>query len=350
MALNSRENTFKVDLANFPRRPSFEQIHGFVNQTLGLLPSQVKRLQINHSLKCAHVKCADLAMAEKIVREHNGRHELEVEGCKYPVRLTIDRGCTEVKVHDLSECVSNEDIAVYLRHFGDVHEVKELSWGPSFPYQNVSSGVRVAVMTLRCHIRSFVTIQGQETLITYRNQPASCKHCTQPLHPGSTCVQNKKADKIKPDNQSTANKPAGDSSSTLKQANEANEPNIRSSYSSVVENKPTNKLSVDVATTGGKRRRNKQQQHSVQPPERVVVTNKPTTESPSPPRKKQDSNEKFFRKVEQSQRERSPDFDMSIELNEDDEDDPEPDRDDNMDAWIKWLRRSIDREKRRKQQ
>lgn len=51
------------------------------------------------------------------------------------------------------------------------------------------------------------------------------------------------------------------------------------------------------------------------------------------------------------QRERSPDFDMSsIELNEDDEDDPEPDRDDNMDAWIKWLRRSIDREKRRKQQ
>lgn len=192
MALHSRENTFKVDLSNLPRRPSYEEIHNFINQTLGIAPSQVKRLQVNHSLKCVHVKCVELATAENVVKKHDGRHDLEVEGCKYRIRLAIDKGYTEVKVHDLSESITNEDIATFLHRYGDVHDVKELSWGSNFAYQQISSGVRVAVMTLHTHIRSFVTIKGQESLITYCNQPLSCRHCAQPQHPGRKCAQNKK--------------------------------------------------------------------------------------------------------------------------------------------------------------
>lgn len=47
-------------------------------------------------------------------------------------------------------------------------------------------------MILRRHIKSFVSIQGEQTLVTYRNQPQTCRHCTNPSHPGSTCVENKK--------------------------------------------------------------------------------------------------------------------------------------------------------------
>ncbi|KAL9702239.1 hypothetical protein quinque_005757 [Culex quinquefasciatus] len=34
--LRPRENTFKVDLSVFPKRPSFEEIHSFVHDTMGL--------------------------------------------------------------------------------------------------------------------------------------------------------------------------------------------------------------------------------------------------------------------------------------------------------------------------
>lgn len=195
MAIGPRENTFKVDLSDFPKRPTYEVIHNFIHQTIGLQHQQVQRLQINHAQKCVHVKCKDLLTAEAVVKKHNGKHELDVDGCKFAVRLTLDGGYTEVKVHDLSESVTNEEIVNFLRHYGDVHEVKELLWGQNFAYNRIPSGVRVATMTLRTHIKSFVSISGEDSLITYRNQPLSCRHCTQPLHPGSTCVENKKLTK-----------------------------------------------------------------------------------------------------------------------------------------------------------
>lgn len=50
-------------------------------------------------------------------------------------------------------------------------------------------------MTLRRHIKSFITVQTEKTMISYKNQPKSCRHCTQLLHPGKKCTQNKKSAK-----------------------------------------------------------------------------------------------------------------------------------------------------------
>ena len=191
-SVRSRENTFKVDLTNFPKRPSFEELHKFVHEQVGLSIDQVLRLQMNHAQNCAHVKCCDLKTAQDAVEHHNERHVMEVNKSKIKVRLMMDDGGVEVKIHDLSENVRSEDIAAFLKQYGDVISIKELVWGDSFAYKGVSSGVRIAKMILRRHIKSFVSIQGEQSLITYRNQPQTCKHCQNLQHPGSTCVENKK--------------------------------------------------------------------------------------------------------------------------------------------------------------
>lgn len=191
-SVRSRENTFKIDLSNFPKRPSFEEIHSFVHKTLGLTVEHVTRLQMNHAQNCAHVKCRDLQCALDVVENHHEKHELEVNKTKVKVRLFMDDGGVEVKIHDLSENIRNEEIVAFLKQYGDVSSIKEMIWGENFDLKGIPSGVRVAKMTLRRHIKSFVTIQGEQTLVTYRNQPQTCKHCTNPSHPGSSCVENKK--------------------------------------------------------------------------------------------------------------------------------------------------------------
>ncbi|XP_039442878.1 uncharacterized protein LOC120423235 [Culex pipiens pallens] len=142
-SVRPRENTFKVDLSVFPKRPSFEEIHSFVHDVMGLRIDQVKRLQMNHVQNAAHVKCDTLKTAQDAVEEHDGRHEIELNKVKYKVRLQMDDSTVEVKVHDLSENVRDEELIGFLRHYGDVHCIKELVWGGNFAYKGISSGIRV---------------------------------------------------------------------------------------------------------------------------------------------------------------------------------------------------------------
>lgn len=191
-SVRTRENTFKVLLSTFPKRPTFEELHIFVYQTLGLRLDQVVRLQMNHAQNCVHVKCIDLKTAQDTVINHDGQHELEVNKKKYKVRLQMDDGGVEIKIHDLSENVTKEEIVAALRQYGDVLSTKELCWSENFVGKGTASGVWVVKMDLRRHIKSFITIQGEQTLVTYRNQPQTCRHCMNLSHPGSTCVENKK--------------------------------------------------------------------------------------------------------------------------------------------------------------
>ncbi|KAL9701611.1 hypothetical protein quinque_005052 [Culex quinquefasciatus] len=190
--VRSRENTFKVDLSNFPKRPSIEELQKFVLVKLGLAVGQVKRFQVNHAQNCVHVKCSELKVAQDTVAMHNGKHVMEINKTKVTVRLVMEDGGVEVKIHDLSENVTNDDIVAFLRHFGDVLSIREVSWGEGFPLRGMSSGIRVAKMILRRHIKSFATILGESTLISYRGQPMTCRHCTLTQHIGMSCVENKK--------------------------------------------------------------------------------------------------------------------------------------------------------------
>lgn len=187
-----RENTFRVDLTNFPKRPSFEDLHLFVHNVLGLKLEQVVRLQMNHVQNCVHVKCATLKIAQDTVDLHNGKYEITINKTKVKVRLVMEDGGVEVKIHDLSENIRNDDIVAYLKQYGEVITLQEQMWGDIYTFKSRPSGVRVAKMILRRHIKSFVTIQGEQTLVTYRGQPQTCKHCMNAIHTGISCVENKK--------------------------------------------------------------------------------------------------------------------------------------------------------------
>lgn len=190
--VQTRENTFKVLLSNFPKRPTFEELHTFVHVNLALRPEQVKRLQINHAQNCAHVKCSELKIAQDIVAKHNEKHELVINKTKVKVRLAMEDGGVEVKIHDLSENVTDDEIVAFLRHYGDVLSIQETVWGEKFAFRGVSSGIRIAKMVLRRHIKSFITIKNELTLVTYTGQLATCRHCTLIQHIGMSCVENKK--------------------------------------------------------------------------------------------------------------------------------------------------------------
>lgn len=191
-SVKSRENTFRVDFSNLPKRMTYEEIHAFVYHNLGLGIDAVKRLQVNHALNCAQVKCSDLRIAQETVMQHNGKHEVEMNKHKYKVKLCMDDGGVEVKIHDLSENVTNEQICDYLKQYGEVLAVKELIWGEKFIYKNAPTGTRVVKMMLRKHIKSYVTILGEKTYVSYFGQPPTCKHCANVLHAGMTCAENKK--------------------------------------------------------------------------------------------------------------------------------------------------------------
>ena len=52
------------------------------------------------------MKVVNLALAQKVCEENDGKHQVTVEdGKKIPLRITMEDGSVEVKLFDLSEAV-----------------------------------------------------------------------------------------------------------------------------------------------------------------------------------------------------------------------------------------------------
>lgn len=187
-----RENTFRIDYANVPRKPSFEELHDFVATTLGLQYEQVVQLQPSRALGCAFVKVVDLELARRIVAEHDNKHETEVDGKIYKLRITLEDGAVEVKLTDLSEDITNEQVAEFLSAYGEVLTITNQVWDSKYRFAGLPTGARIARMMVKRNIKSYVTIDGQTTNVTYFGQLQTCKYCSEFVHNGISCVQNKK--------------------------------------------------------------------------------------------------------------------------------------------------------------
>lgn len=324
MVVTLRQNTFKIDLRNFEKRPSFEDVHDFIFRSLALRPTQVQRLQMNHVQCCVHVKCNDLETALKVVEQHNDRHELEVAGKRYKVRLSMDDDRIEIKVHDLSENVSNADIATFFQQYGQVHTVNEAVWGKHFAGRGIPSGVRIVQMVLKNHLKSYVTIKGEQTYISYLSQPATCRHCTQLVHTGKSCTANKKS-------------LAQAASNKITSTNLAN-PTV-SITPSVVTSKVVKKKGTDELQNLQQRL---PQQQSKRVVSRVDDRSPPPSNERSPPRKKKDNKaEPAVKSVVQNENENSTDDDDmdTTEIPE------EPDFDEDADKWFAWMQKYYKRVK-----
>lgn len=187
-----RENTFRIDLANIPKRPSYEEVHTFVATELGLQREQVQRIQCSRSANCVFVKVVDLELAQKVCDEHDKKHEIVVDGEKHVLRILMEDGAVEVKLFDLPEDISEQCIVDFLRDFGEVLSIREQMWTDQYTFGGVSTGVWIARMVVKRNIPSYVTIDGETTFLSYYGQLQSCKHCGEYVHNGASCVQNKK--------------------------------------------------------------------------------------------------------------------------------------------------------------
>ena len=190
--LRRRENTFRIDYAHMPRKPSYEELHEFVNSELKLKKEDVVRIQPSRSLHCAFVKVSELSLAQKVVEEHDNKHETEIDGKTYKLRITLEDGAVDVKLFDLSEDVTNEKIIDFLRAYGEVLSIRELMWDERFTFGGIPTGVREVKMMIKENIPSFVTIDGEITALAYYGQQQTCRHCSEFVHSGISCVQNKK--------------------------------------------------------------------------------------------------------------------------------------------------------------
>lgn len=190
--MQRRENTFRIDYAKIPKKPSYEDLHYFVGTVLGMKREEVLRLQCSRYLNCAFVKASSLEVAERVVREHDNKHEMEVDNKKYPLRMWMENGGVDVKIHDLSEDVNDENIALFMQEYGDILSIRELSWDTKFTFGDIPTGVRIVRMVVKKNIPSIVTIDGETTCISYSGQLHTCRHCNELAHNGVSCIQNKK--------------------------------------------------------------------------------------------------------------------------------------------------------------
>lgn len=188
----NRENTFRIDFSNIPKKPTFKEIHKFVARDLGLSVEQVCRIQISHIYNCAFVQTVDLATAQDIVQLHDNRHEYECNKQRYKLRILMEDGCIHVKLHDLSMDITDEQVEHHMSQYGEVASIQELVWTDDYEFAGLPTGIRQVKMILKHPIKSFICICGESTYVTYPGQRPTCKHCGEYTHTGIPCVQNKK--------------------------------------------------------------------------------------------------------------------------------------------------------------
>ena len=106
--LRIRENSFRIEFGGVPNKPTSEEVHTFVGHHLGVTRDQLLQIQLHHIDECAYVKVNDLSTAQQVVSKHDTKHEYDAKGTKHKLRIRMADGRMKVRLHDLSENVTNE--------------------------------------------------------------------------------------------------------------------------------------------------------------------------------------------------------------------------------------------------
>lgn len=237
--MKRRENTFCIDYSAVTKKPSYEELHQFIGTQLGLKREEVQRIQCSRSTGCAFVKVVDLELAQKIVTEHDNKHEIVADGQVFALRLRMEDGAVSVKLFDLTEGTTSEQIVEYLSAYGEVITIQPEVWSEKFMFGGLATGVWVVKMMVTRNIPSYVTIDGDTTYLSYFGQRQTCRHCGEYVHNGTSCVQNKKllmqkisVDSAKPTYANVTKAPTSSASSTYTKKPPGGGPSTRSTGNS----------------------------------------------------------------------------------------------------------------------
>lgn len=177
------DRTFVINLQVVPNKLKYPEIFAFINNKLGLAVTDLKHLQITNGR--VFIGTDSPQTAQNIVQEHNLQHQLEQGGKLYNIPLAMEDGSVEVRVHDLRPRISNRQVAHRMREYGEPLSIRDEVWKDYCP--GVPNGVRVLRMKLSKAIPSYISVDTEMTLVTYKGQVATCKHCNRSVHYSQKC-------------------------------------------------------------------------------------------------------------------------------------------------------------------
>ena len=127
---------------------------------------------------------------QEVVDAYDSKFAIKYNDTTHHMRLYVEDGGTDVKLHHLPPKMPEEWIAEYLSSYGEIIHIKhEMCKSQLFP--QTPSGVRVARVRMTAPIPSFINIKGYSSHCTYTNQIQTCRHCNQEVHFGASCAENR---------------------------------------------------------------------------------------------------------------------------------------------------------------
>lgn len=184
-----RVHTFYLDIRGI-RNIKQALVYDFIADQLHLTPSEVAAIQFDLTEGKVYVELYSQERVLEVVGDYDGVLDLTVDNKVYRMRLGVEDGGTDVKLHHLPPRMPTEWITEYMERYGSVISITEQKCKSSrFP--EASSGVKVIRLQLRRAIPSYISIRGYSTYVTYINQEPTCRHCGNILHRGRSCADNR---------------------------------------------------------------------------------------------------------------------------------------------------------------
>jgi hypothetical protein len=97
----------------------------------------------------------------------------------------------KVRIAKLPPEVSDRNIRMALRQFGEIRDIQSDTWSNNYHYL-VSNGVRITTMNLVQHIPSHLIVVGHRILILYEGKPTTCFGCNEIGHLYQVCPRRRR--------------------------------------------------------------------------------------------------------------------------------------------------------------
>jgi hypothetical protein len=187
--MSERQNTTVCSFDPASPRISAFKIHEWLQETLRLLESDVRMVQVDGSSRQVYVKFTDYHRTQTVFQNTREQAEFRHE--------TGEIGHVKIKIAGMGTrriCIANLPppetpdtvIRSALSKYGKVKHIHEEQWSRIYRYP-VSNGVRIAVVALKHHIPSVMNMDGTRVLLTYDGQPLTCYGCGEVGHQYQAC-------------------------------------------------------------------------------------------------------------------------------------------------------------------
>lgn len=184
-----RAHTFYLDIRGI-RNIKYPLVYDFIADQLELTASDVTAIQFDLTEGKVYVELRSQEKMREVVRDYDGKFNLICDNKAHNIRLMVEDGGTDIKLHHLPPRMPAEWIIKHMSHFGNVISINEQKCKSSrFP--NASSGVKIVRLQIQRTIPSYISIPGYSTYVTYNNQVHTCRHCGNIMHRGRSCAENR---------------------------------------------------------------------------------------------------------------------------------------------------------------